>query len=683
VDAAAQLLCRADRRDSLDETVGAKAELLDGLATELGFRPPAAVKATKSILDHLARFVLVSELLFDLPSGPPPGLNSVAHADPAHRDRVLALCDRMRDDATLRPGYVQRALAVERELDIPAELRDCEALGGRDTFACQEGQHFSRAVELACAGNLDGARTVIAGRAASIWRDHEDRTLLWKVVERCVNFLSVAGDVEASLLPASASVDRWVAWYTQANGAWRLDQCQRLFEQGEAEAAGADEFEALIVVCRGRYRTVAEKMQSRFLAAVERDGWPPESVQHHTQTFVRAVQPELDRGLRVAYFFVDAMRFEMGRGLVPDLEQDGSETQVTPVATVLPTTTPCGMAALLPGAETSYRLEESAGDAVPSVGGRLMPDSAARMDYMRSVFGDRFGNAPLDDVLRFSTKQLANVTRGKRLFVVRTQDIDGIGESLSGFQARKLMGGVLADLRKAMRRLLVAGFQTFIFIGDHGHVLLPELEHGQQVAKPTGQWLKTKRRSLIGSSAVGAPNVKIMRTSHLGIPTTAPDFAVAPGFTVFAGGETYFHEGISLQECVVPLVVVHARAVSAADQPTRVTLSYRSDRFSSYIISVKATADATLDSSLSGNHLVVRIEAFDGSGPKAGLVGEAVDCDARDPDTKLITLVPGRETAVPVRITDGYAGDVAEVRVTDPDTGKTLAALRLKNAVQD
>jgi len=32
---------------------------------------------------------------------------------------------------------------------------------------------------------------------------------------------------------------------------------------------------------------------------------------------------------------------------------------------------------------------------------------------------------------------------------------------------------------------------------------------------------------------------------------------------------------------------------------------------------------------------------------------------------------------------DGYGGDAAEVRVTDPDTGKTLAALRLKNAVQD
>ena len=40
----------------------------------------------------------------------------------------------------------------------------------------------------------------------------------------------------------------------------------------------------------------------------------------------------------------------------------------------------------------------------------------------------------------------------------------------------------------------------------------------------------------------------------------------------------------------------------------------------------------------------MRIEAFDGSGPKAKLVGEAADCEARDPATRLVTLTKESET---------------------------------------
>src|SRR5205823_3496755 len=143
---------------------------------------------------------------------------------------------------------------------------------------------------------------------------------------------------------------------------------------------------------------------------------------------------------------------------------------------------------------------------------------------------------------------VAERTRNRTLFVVRSQTIDGIGENLTGFDARKLMSGVLGDLRKATLRLARAGFTSFVYVGDHGHVLLPDVDRGEVVQAPKGEWLKEKRRSLVGTRHGAVPNgVHVLSTLKAGVPADAPDFAVPRGFCVFTSGETYFHEGVSLQ----------------------------------------------------------------------------------------------------------------------------------------
>jgi hypothetical protein len=337
------------------------------------------------------------------------------------------------------------------------------------------------------------------------------------------------------------------------------------------------------------------------------------------------------------------------------------------------------MAALLPEADSSYRLLQVGDELVPSVAAKSLPTSTARMDYMRSVLGDRFAEATLEDVLSDTTLKLKTRTANRAIFVVRTQDIDGIGENMSGFQARRTMSDVLGQLRIATTRLAAVGFQTFVFAGDHGHLLLPEAEHGDKVARPGGDWLKAKRRSLVGKAQGTAAGVRLMRTEHLGIPSEPFDFATPIGFGVFTSGETYFHEGVSLQECITPLVVLHYKGAAIAQAAARVSLSYRMDRFTSFIISIKASADAMLFQ----DSLEVAIEAYDGSSTKAKVVGEAADCDARNPDTRLVRLPRGIEVQVPIRIQDGYGGSEVQIRATDPVTGQQLGQLNLRNVVQE
>ena len=64
------------------------------------------------------------------------------------------------------------------------------------------------------------------------------------------------------------------------------------------------------------------------------------------------------------------------------------------------------------------------------------------------------------------------------------------------------------------------------------------------------------------------------------------------------------------------------------------------------------------------------------------LVGEAADCEARDPHTGLVTLSAAERVHVPVALNPDFGGDAVEVRVVDATTpGKTYASLVLRNAI--
>ena len=79
----------------------------------------------------------------------------------------------------------------------------------------------------------------------------------------------------------------------------------------------------------------------------------------------------------------------------------------------------------------------------------------------------------------------------------------------------------------------------------------------------------------------------------------------------------------------------------------------------------------------------MKVQAHGGTTPKAPVVGDAADCDARDESTYEVILKPGTETPVPVLIESDFAGPFVEIRVTDPVTGQIWSRLRIKNALMD
>ena len=161
------------------------------------------------------------------------------------------------------------------------------------------------------------------------------------------------------------------------------------------------------------------------------------------------------------------------------------------------------MAALMPGADGVYSLIEERGELVPTVAGQVLRNSPDRMAFIRESYGDRFREFPLGELLSTGQKKLQTTVSNADLVVVRTQEIDALGEGKSLYMARKLMSDIIRDIRTATDRLVGMGFKMFVYVADHGHVLLPEVAPGSIAQQPSGDWKMKTRRSLLGREPAG------------------------------------------------------------------------------------------------------------------------------------------------------------------------------------
>lgn len=672
----AAALCNTAKGVELAKKPGCIDELLRLLDATVGFKPTSESRGWNTLRPKAAEYILFSEFVFDLPVGVPDALSAVPRAGDEAKAAVYAACDRMRADTGLRETYVDLAQRIESGLRLPDLMpRDFDP-GERDTFPFEERRLLSRAVDHVVASDLTTARTVIENRTRSIWRWDPQRSPAWTALERAAALIESASMVSGGLSGKKNLADLMTA-YTE--GGWSdLDRASRLFETALTACRDDDIIAPVVDLCRRRYRETAVGLQDAFLAAVQAEGWPPDGAPRQTRIFDEHVAPLLERRERTAFFMVDSLRYEMGRDLGEALGGTG-EVRISHAAGVVPTVTGCGMAALMPGADGMLRLVAKAGGLVPALGTRLLKTSEDRMKLLAETYGDRFFETTLDELLGSPKRVAANLKKAE-FFVVRTQDPDAVAENLGPWRARRYLSDVIGDIADAVRWVVSQGVDRVVISADHGHMMLPEIPAGDVVQTPPGGWLENKRRCRLGSGLSGAAGTVTLKAGHVGVQGDVQEICLPIGFRVFSEGEGYFHGGLSLQEAVVPVVVLRAgrEEQSTAGKP-EIDIRYRSDKFTSRVIGLTVH----LQSDMFGNPARVRIEAYDGTGTKAKVRGEAADCEARDEKTREVTLRAGKETPVPVLIDPDFEGVEIEIRVSDPQTRVVWAKRKLKNAMLD
>jgi hypothetical protein len=505
-----------------------------------------------------------------------------------------------------------------------------------------------------------------------VWVGKGENQAQWLLVEAAARLLETCSDAQRQLRDQETSQEsRIIDVYV---GSLReVDRRQREFEQAVTDCLDTHgEMDAVLKQARTAYRSLTAQVQHLFITHLEKAGWPPAGRLANADVFDRLVTPYLqESGRRVALLLIDALRYELGAVLHQQLYDDVS-TELQAAFAHLPSITIVGMASLLPGAGQALRLTCKDGKVVPMLGDQPLTSVTQRMDVLRKRYGNRFTEVTLDEFVRTQIELPATV----ELLVLRSTSMDNQLESYT-----ELTPGLIYDtlkrIRVAIHKLAGLGFQQAVIATDHGFFLNTAAEAGDVCPKPRGNWLNLHERCLLGDGSGDASNL-VLAAERLGIRGDFNQVAVPRQLVAYRGGERYYHGGASLQEAVVPVLVVRlpAAATKVPRHPA-VTLHYRrpSRKITTRLPVIEVEVASPSADMFSGiADVEVLLEAHD---RKGNVVGEARPGGPVNPATRTISIKPGQTLPITLGMQLEFEGKFA-VHALDPTTLTAFCKLDLE-----
>jgi hypothetical protein len=632
--------------DSVIENKGGRGEILR-LATKLGFSPDSAVELDKLRL-NAARHVLVGEFVLDLKGDRPPSTALVASPKNVEQEKLL----RQTADAFRRGHahqYEAMADQIEAEFQLSSAGVTAERLGSIDTFRFEEKSLLSHAGLLVADGRFAEAADVVATHARSFWADRDARRQQqWEACGRMGVLGQEVARVRAALPPASAGPSVWFRGYTNLqsgpqSGWFRVDTLYRQLQSHLASMADVPDSESAQHAVLNAYDELAGEMTARFMAAIKAASWQvPGDVLRQPQVFDEIVSKPTSDGSPVAMILADSLRYEMGVELAAWFN-DAKSIEVKAAAAAIPTITPIGMAALLPGASRSFDVVDGGERVGAKIDGKVMTGLKDRMIFLQGkVPGSK--DIELDQLLAITGAQLKSRLHGVKLLVVRAQEIDEVGENAHAILARQVMETAVSNIARGIRKLAQNGVSRFVIVADHGHIFGRAKDEAMRIDPPGGQTVELHRRCWIGRGGVTPSGTVRIAAAELGHDSDI-DLVFPVGTGVFkAGGDlAYHHGGLSLQELVVPVIVLELAATAAAPTAS-LTATVRDVPAKITNRTFRVTLTLTAHGLFTDKAVSVRVSLVQ-KGLQVGSVGHAIDAQF-DAASKTVKVEIGKAATI-------------------------------------
>ncbi|MEE8584868.1 MAG: PglZ domain-containing protein, partial [Acidobacteriota bacterium] len=385
----------------------------------------------------------------------------------------------------------------------------------------------------------------------SFWVDREvERQAQWEACRLMAELGLGIEDVRPALARAGNDPAKWVSAYSGQGGWYQVDSLQRRLETWVSKMDEEPETEKALAVVRREHEELLKRMAEGFAKALRDSGWAVSGALHQTRIYPDVVQSKAGR---VAYFFVDALRYEMGFELAQQLP-GAQDLSVRPAVAALPSITPVGMAALLPGASSSFSVVDHRGKLAVLIDGTAMRGFPERLKFLKARVPDVV-EMRLGQLLGKTPARLGRELGEASLVVVRSQEIDFVGEMDGDLLARQVMDTVIGNLARAVKKLAGRGIENFVISADHGHQFAIRKSDDMKTDNPGGDTLDLHRRCWVGLGGTTPPGSVRVSGAELGYDTNL-DFVFPTGLGVFkAGGNlSYHHGGFSLQELVIPVL---------------------------------------------------------------------------------------------------------------------------------
>jgi len=521
---------------------------------------------------RLGRHVLLTDWFAALKKHWPPSLGSVPVAQGmAGIDACVRLARTWRNSREYRDSYVEAARQTERELALDRVVIPVDSLLENETFLCGEHVLLAHVEGALLQAATSGLADLAKRRLSRFWADVEPKIQArWALITTAAEVLLEADRVGKEIKNPPATVGELVKAYASDDEPWcLLDTHHRRLESRKyhfdfATDDGHQGLEKLIAKAERRYNEVGGALSKQFISQFGKAKHPIKGLLQQREIFEKAVKPHLGES-KVAYVWVDALRFEMARELGRLLADDFT-LECHPALGTVPTITEIGMAALLPRAHEGFKVVGVGGGKLAvEISGKLVKDRRDRVAFLKEQAGVSVFDAKLDDLLPKPIKRVKEGIQNHQLILVTSQEIDELGEADNTAQARLQIDGVLSQLRRGLRVLADHGVKTIVLVADHGHLFGEEIGEDMKIESPGGKVEDLHRRVWVGVG--GNAESSYFRTSltSLGVESEY-DLATPWTFAIFkskGGGRAYFHGGLSPQELIVPVVVLHSKVKSS------------------------------------------------------------------------------------------------------------------------
>lgn len=620
-------------------------------------------KTFENAYEELWRIILFSEFVFDLPVALPQKLQSVPVVKENSKQLVLDIVKTIRNNKASEQIYIDKANEIEKQLALSQEFKNEINLGSIVTFAFEDNTYFNHFINLIIQKDLKQAEEVKKQNKENIWPQHdEERKKMWLLADYALKICQLTTSKTKLPKESKAIVDLY------ANQLYEIDLFQRRFEMTLSQIISSNQsIDLLVTNIRTIYRDYMDELQKAFYSSFQ--SWPIEGLNRNIQLFDKYITPELTGKKKIAYILVDALRFEIGKELEQSLSNHFS-INITPSCAFVPTVTKYAMAALVPNAEKALSLKEHNGKLESFLDGKPALNLESRRNYYKEKLGDRCGIITLDELLN-------NHQSTPDLLIITTTEIDGAGENLNITTALASMQQSIHNLSKGLFALKKLGYEKTIIATDHGFMLYPSFQPGDNVKKPQGEWILQKGRCIAGKGT-NSENSLSFNASGIGINSDIENFQFLKNYAVFEKNLQYFHEGISLQEAIVPIIEIVTNNVGAQKE-AEITLTYRG-KSEGFVTTRRPLIELMCfqEGNIGFDPITIKIEAIGGD----KVVGEAIESEEVNSLTKLVEIFPQRAYKIPLSLLDDFEGKF-KVVASDPLSGKEFSVINLETNYLD
>ena len=373
----------------------------------------------------------------------------------------------------------------------------------------------------------------------------------WNILNNIFQLINMLYKFEEEFKIINSNMDNIISLY-ETNNWWKIDL---LYRKVQEDYTLIDDFISRLLnfVDKKYYYQYLKPLNEEISNIIEN---------RHNYEFKTDIQLDFwskyvsNSDKKTAVIIVDAMRYEMGKEMFSMLNEVENKT-IVPLIASIPTVTEFGMASLLPNGNTKLIINEE-NDTIKIMDGNFNYPLNNKSERIRFFLEISCGNGVvknLNEIIDIPMNSLKGEFENKDRILIFSNEIDEAGHIEDS--SIQMFPGLLNKIKSAIKKLVQIDIEKIVVVADHGFILTSGLEEWMKVDIPKDMDnIVKKRRYTISRNRVEGNY--ITKSAYSVNYNGDLYFNFPRGINVFpvSGGIKFHHGGISLQELLVPVIVI-------------------------------------------------------------------------------------------------------------------------------